>query len=59
MGFIFGAYPPGRVLGLTTAGVALLNMCRAHTAAYQAIKALPGGDNHKVSWCYCGCRQQC
>jgi hypothetical protein len=50
MGFIFGAYPPGELLGLTTAGEALLNMLRAHTAAYRAIKALPGGERHKVSY---------
>eukprot|EP00879_Flechtneria_rotunda_P000936 GHRR01001065.1.p1 GENE.GHRR01001065.1~~GHRR01001065.1.p1 ORF type:complete len:381 (+),score=71.01 GHRR01001065.1:157-1299(+) len=48
MGFIFGAYPPGRMLGFTTAGIALLNMLRAHTAAYNAIKALPGGERHKI-----------
>ncbi|WIA39927.1 hypothetical protein OEZ86_013361 [Tetradesmus obliquus] len=48
MGFIFGAYPPGQMLGLETAGRALLNMLRAHTAAYRAIKALPGGERHKV-----------
>ncbi|KAF6258060.1 glycoside hydrolase superfamily [Scenedesmus sp. NREL 46B-D3] len=48
MGFIFGAYPPGQMLGLQTAGEALLNMLRAHTAAYRAIKALPGGERHKI-----------
>jgi beta-glucosidase/6-phospho-beta-glucosidase/beta-galactosidase len=48
MGFIFGAYPPGQLLGLETAGEALLNMLRAHTAAYRAIKALPSGERHKV-----------
>jgi hypothetical protein len=53
MGFIFGAYPPGELLGLVRAGEALLNMLRAHTAAYNAIKALAGGERHKVSiGCY-------
>jgi beta-glucosidase/6-phospho-beta-glucosidase/beta-galactosidase len=57
MGFIFGAYPPGQMLGLETAGQALLNMLRAHTAAYRAIKALPGGERHKVGRPHTGCAQ--
>lgn len=48
MGFVFGAYPPGRMFSFKTAGVVLLNMMRAHTAAYRAIKAMPGGDKHKI-----------
>lgn len=48
MGFIFGAYPPGKLFNLETAGVVLLNMLRAHTAVYNAIKALPGGDKYKI-----------
>ncbi len=49
MGYIFGAYPPGQLLGLETSGRVLLNMMRAHTAVYKAIKALPGGERYKVS----------
>jgi beta-glucosidase/6-phospho-beta-glucosidase/beta-galactosidase len=48
MGFIFGAYPPGKMFNLKLAGIVLLNMLRAHTAAYNAIKAMPGGDRHKI-----------
>jgi hypothetical protein len=48
MGFIFGAYPPGRLLQFGTAGEALCNMLAAHTRAYRAIKALPGGQQHQV-----------
>jgi hypothetical protein len=43
-GFIVGLHPPGELLSLVTAGHVICNMLRAHTAAYFAIKALPGGE---------------
>lgn len=48
MGWIFGAYPPGNLLDLTTSGEVLLNMLRAHTAAYKAIRNLPNGAEFKI-----------
>lgn len=36
-------------------GQVLLNHLRAHTAAYRAIKALPGGEQHKVWVCLPPC----
>eukprot|EP00877_Chromochloris_zofingiensis_P014278 jgi/Chrzof1/9103/Cz03g36040.t1 len=48
MGYLFGAYPPGHMFRFVTAGRVLLNMLRAHVAAYKAIKALPGGEQYQV-----------
>lgn len=37
-----GSFPPGKVARLGGCGRHLLNMLRAHTQAYNAIKAMPG-----------------
>jgi len=41
-GWIYGTFPPAKTIQLATAGSHMCNMLRAHTAAYQAIKAMPG-----------------
>jgi len=49
-GFIVGLHPPGELLSLVTAGHVICNMLRAHTAAYFAIKALPGGEASRARY---------
>lgn len=41
-GWIYGTFPPAKLAQFTTAGHHLLNLLRAHTAAYDAMKAQPG-----------------
>ena len=41
-GWIYGTFPPAKTIQWATAGRHMCNMLRAHTAAYQAIKAMPG-----------------
>ena len=41
-GWLYGQFPPGLLANFKLAGAHLLNMFRAHTAAYNAIKELPG-----------------
>lgn len=43
-GFIYGSFPPGKMASISGCGRHLLNMLRAHTQAYNAIKALPGAQ---------------
>ena len=42
-GWIYGTFPPANTIQWATAGRHMCNMLRAHTAAYKAIKAMPGG----------------
>lgn len=49
-GWIYGTFPPARIAQLTVAGLHMCNMLRAHTAAYKAIKALPGMQACPVSY---------
>ena len=48
LGFITGMAPPGYILNMTGAGNHLLNILRAHTATYHALKALPGGETASI-----------
>lgn len=41
-GHITGSHPPGKVMQFKEGGMKLCTMLRAHTAAYKAIKNLPG-----------------
>ena len=41
-GHIMGNHPPGKVMHFKEGGMKLCTMLRAHTAAYKAIKNLPG-----------------
>lgn len=41
-GWLYGQFPPGLLANFHLAGAHLLNMFRAHSAAYKAIKELPG-----------------
>lgn len=41
-GYIYGTFPPAHMLRFNAAGQHFLNMLRAHSAAYNAIKAQPG-----------------
>lgn len=43
-GFIYGSFTPGKVARIHACGQHILNMLRAHTQAYNAIKAMPGGQ---------------
>lgn len=42
-GFIYGSFPPGHIGRIKGHGRHLLHMLRAHTDAYAALKAMPGG----------------
>jgi beta-glucosidase/6-phospho-beta-glucosidase/beta-galactosidase len=42
-GFVAGNFPPGRRFRFVTCGRVLLNVLKAHSAAYKAIKSLPHG----------------
>lgn len=41
-GHIMGNHPPGKVMQFKEGGQKLCTMLRAHTAAYKAIKNMPG-----------------
>ena len=41
-GYVYGSFPPGRVARFTEDGRYLLNIFQAHTATYDALKAMPG-----------------
>ena len=41
-GHIMGNHPPGKVMQFKEGGKKLCTMLRAHSAAYKAIKAMPG-----------------
>ena len=47
-GHIVGVHAPGRRGAVAAAGRVLLHMLRAHTAAYHAIRAEPGGQDVRV-----------
>ncbi|GLC50285.1 hypothetical protein PLESTB_000362600 [Pleodorina starrii] len=47
-GHIVGVHAPGRRGAVRSAGLVLLHMLRAHTAAYRAIRAEPGGEDVRV-----------
>lgn len=47
-GFVYGSFPPGRMARISGCGRHILHMLRAHTEAYAAIKALPGGKDTSV-----------
>ncbi|KAK9814269.1 hypothetical protein WJX72_003165 [[Myrmecia] bisecta] len=55
-GYVAGNHPPGLILHFRECGIHLGNMMRCHAAAYEAIKALPGGKDvqvgivHNVFW---------
>jgi len=47
-GFIYGSFPPGKMARIRGYGKHLLNMLRAHTDAYAALKSLPGGADASI-----------
>ena len=47
-GFIYGSFPPGRMARIAGCGQHILNMLRAHTDVYAAVKALPGGKEASI-----------
>ena len=47
-GWLYGQFPPGLLGNFKLGGANLLNMFRAHAAAYDAIKALPGGGEQQT-----------
>lgn len=55
-GYIAGNHPPGKKAHFKLGGTVLCNTLRAHTAAYDAIKAMPGSEKtavgivHNVFW---------
>ena len=60
-GHITGNHPPGKMMQFKEGGTKLCTMLRAHTAAYKAIKNLPGEfrTKHSVNclnkaglWCW-------
>ncbi|MEW5313962.1 MAG: hypothetical protein WDW38_005492 [Sanguina aurantia] len=48
LGFIIGQAPPAHVMDLIGAGRMLLIMLKCHSAAYRAMKALPGGQHTMI-----------
>ena len=52
-GYIYGHFPPARLANFTLAGHHFLNMLRAHTQAYDAIKQLPGESFRQALGCSC------
>ncbi|KAL6750477.1 glycoside hydrolase superfamily [Haematococcus lacustris] len=48
LAYVLGASPPGYLFNLLGEGRALGNMLRAHSAAYHALKAMPGGQQAQV-----------
>lgn len=52
-GYIYGQFPPGKMVNFSIAGQFFLNMLKAHTQAYKTIKELPG----QLKICYSGCEQ--
>lgn len=47
-GWIYGTFPPAKTAQFAMAGQHMCNMLRAHTAAYKAIKAMPGGQDAQI-----------
>ena len=41
-GYLYAHFPPAKLANFSLAGRHFLNMLKAHTAAYKAIKAMPG-----------------
>lgn len=56
-GWSLGVHPPQHVLDLHAFGTVVGNMLRAHVAAYDALKAQPGGASARIglveihAWC--------
>ena len=48
-GWIYGTFPPAKTIQFATAGQHMCNMLRAHTAAYKAIKTMPGEQMPETS----------
>lgn len=44
--------PPGHIFNLVGSGRVMLNILKAHTATYRALKALPGGQQAQVWPCW-------
>lgn len=47
-GWMVGIHPPGHVWSPTVGGQVMCNLMQAHTLAYEAIKAQPGGSDAAV-----------
>lgn len=47
-GHVHGSFPPGKISRFFGAGRHFLNMLRAHTEAYEAMKSLPGGTEASI-----------
>ena len=52
-GYVYSSFPPGRIGRFTEDGRYLMHIFQAHTAAYDALKAMPGwsygGDGASAS----------
>ncbi len=48
LGYISAMAPPGHLCNLVDAGKSLMNMLKAHTEVYHALKALPGGELSQI-----------
>lgn len=46
--YLAGAHAPGKMFRFLTAGFVLKNILKAHIVAYEAIKAVEGGQNLQV-----------
>ncbi len=52
-GYVYSSFPPGRIGRFTEDGRYLMHIFQAHTATYDALKAMPGLQH---SWLYAtGC----
>ena len=41
-GYVYSSFPPGRIGRFTEDGRYLMHIFQAHTATYEALKAMPG-----------------
>lgn len=62
-GFVHAGFPPGYLGRISGCGRHILHMLMAHTAAYSAIKALPGGKVASIglvhNWCWFEPNESC
>uniref|UniRef100_A0A7S3VJH2 Beta-glucosidase n=1 Tax=Dunaliella tertiolecta TaxID=3047 RepID=A0A7S3VJH2_DUNTE len=48
LAYIVGMAPPGHIFNLIGSGQTMLNILKAHTATYKALKAMPGGQEAQI-----------
>lgn len=49
-GYIYGAFPPAKVMNFSLAATVLRNLMQAHTETYLKLKSLPNGDTCQIGF---------